>query len=84
MATSTKLSQSYLVMLLVLALCLAMAQAGRDGVNLCAGFAPPGSCIRPINCFRPDPVCGANGVTYWCGCPEAACARVKIVKLGAC
>ncbi|XP_073009062.1 uncharacterized protein [Typha latifolia] len=42
----------------------------------------PISC--PINCFRPDPVCGANGVTYWCGCPDAACAGVRVAKKGFC
>ncbi|KAG0473210.1 hypothetical protein HPP92_014607 [Vanilla planifolia] len=38
----------------------------------------------PVNCFRPDPVCGENGVTYWCGCLEAACAGVRVVKHGYC
>ncbi|KAF3330671.1 hypothetical protein FCM35_KLT04025 [Carex littledalei] len=38
----------------------------------------------PVNCFRPDPVCGTNGVTYWCGCPEAACAGVQVAKKGFC
>ncbi|XP_018624854.1 uncharacterized protein [Nicotiana tomentosiformis] len=38
----------------------------------------------PINCFRPDPVCGVNGVTYWCGCPDAHCAEVRVAKLGPC
>lgn len=38
----------------------------------------------PVNCFRLDPVCGANGVTYWCGCPEAACAGVQVAKRGFC
>ncbi|KAF3658687.1 putative calcium-dependent protein kinase 17-like [Capsicum annuum] len=37
-----------------------------------------------VNCFRPDPVCGVNGVTYWCGCPDAQCAGVRVVKLGIC
>ncbi|KAI0499890.1 hypothetical protein KFK09_018098 [Dendrobium nobile] len=43
-----------------------------------------GSRSCPINCFRPDPVCGENGVTYWCGCPEAACAGVRVAKSGYC
>ncbi|PQM41276.1 uncharacterized protein Pyn_13373 [Prunus yedoensis var. nudiflora] len=38
----------------------------------------------PVNCFRPDPVCGVDGVTYWCGCQEAQCAGVKVAKLGFC
>ncbi|KAL9668278.1 hypothetical protein QQ045_002658 [Rhodiola kirilowii] len=40
------------------------------------------SASCPIRCFRADPVCGVNGVTYWCGCPEAACEGVKVAKLG--
>ena len=84
MATSMKATQLCIVIVLVLGLCLTMVQAQGSGANLCPGFASPGTCTGTINCFRPDPVCGANGVTYWCGCPEAACARVRIVKLGAC
>nr|XP_008381792.2 uncharacterized protein LOC103444613 [Malus domestica] len=38
----------------------------------------------PVNCFRPDPVCGVDGVTYWCGCQDAQCAGVKVEKLGFC
>ncbi|KAJ0052537.1 hypothetical protein Pint_00708 [Pistacia integerrima] len=53
-----------------------------DGDGVCAGFNKPGLC--PINCFRADPVCGVDGVTYWCGCPEALCAGVKVAKLGFC
>ncbi|KAL2317543.1 hypothetical protein Fmac_031419 [Flemingia macrophylla] len=49
--------------------------------SLC-GKVTPSSC--PAKCFRADPVCGADGVTYWCGCPEAACAGVEVAKLGFC
>ncbi|KAG5231568.1 hypothetical protein OIU76_005591 [Salix suchowensis] len=84
MATSMKATQLCIVMVLVLGLCLTTVQARPSRANLCQGFASPGSCTGTINCFSPDPVCGVNGVTYWCGCPEAACARVRIVKLGAC
>ncbi|GMN44266.1 hypothetical protein TIFTF001_013453 [Ficus carica] len=42
----------------------------------------PPSC--PVNCFRPDPVCGVDGVTYWCGCADARCAGTKVAKLGFC
>eukprot|EP00252_Welwitschia_mirabilis_P017250 TRINITY_DN38239_c0_g1_i2.p1 TRINITY_DN38239_c0_g1~~TRINITY_DN38239_c0_g1_i2.p1 ORF type:complete len:137 (+),score=3.83 TRINITY_DN38239_c0_g1_i2:156-566(+) len=38
----------------------------------------------PVNCFRPDPVCGVNGVTYWCGCADAHCAGVRVAKTGFC
>lgn len=38
----------------------------------------------PVNCFRPDPVCGVDGVTYWCGCEDARCAGAKVAKAGFC
>lgn len=38
----------------------------------------------PIKCFRTDPVCGEDGITYWCGCAEAHCAGTKVAKLGFC
>ncbi|CAM0883149.1 unnamed protein product [Alopecurus aequalis] len=40
--------------------------------------------LCPVRCFRPDPVCGADGVTYWCGCPEAACAGATVARRGYC
>ncbi|GMH29539.1 hypothetical protein Nepgr_031382 [Nepenthes gracilis] len=42
----------------------------------------PGSC--PVRCFRPDPVCGEDGVTYWCGCADAHCAGKRVAKIGFC
>ncbi|KAK9994940.1 hypothetical protein SO802_024643 [Lithocarpus litseifolius] len=44
----------------------------------------PGPATCPVNCFRADPVCGVDGVTYWCGCADALCAGVKVAKLGFC
>ncbi|PON71923.1 serine protease inhibitor, Kazal-type family protein [Parasponia andersonii] len=44
----------------------------------------PSSSSCPVKCFRPDPVCGVDGVTYWCGCADARCAGVKVAKLGFC
>ncbi|KAH9300497.1 hypothetical protein KI387_012080, partial [Taxus chinensis] len=38
----------------------------------------------PVSCFRADPVCGVNGITYWCGCAEAHCAGVEVAKIGFC
>ncbi|CAN8308800.1 unnamed protein product [Cochlearia groenlandica] len=42
----------------------------------------PVSC--PVKCFRADPVCGEDGVTYWCGCTDAMCNGVGVLKTGAC
>ncbi|KAK8970593.1 hypothetical protein KSP40_PGU012776 [Platanthera guangdongensis] len=63
--------------------------AKSDDPGLVAGDDPcpaqsAGARYCPVNCFRPDPVCGENGVTYWCGCPEAACAGVRVAKSGYC
>ncbi|TXG71135.1 hypothetical protein EZV62_006070 [Acer yangbiense] len=38
----------------------------------------------PVRCFTTNPVCGDNGVTYWCGCTEALCAGAKVAKTGFC
>ncbi|CAL5323460.1 unnamed protein product [Camellia sinensis] len=53
-----------------------------DAGALCAGTAPPPSC--PVKCFRTDPVCGVDGVTYWCGCADALCSGTRVAKLGFC
>ncbi|CAA2969919.1 uncharacterized protein LOC111405229 [Olea europaea subsp. europaea] len=52
--------------------------------NLCPviSTSDPDSC--PVKCFRPDPVCGVDGVTYWCGCIDAYCAGTRVKKLGFC
>ncbi|KAB5569244.1 hypothetical protein DKX38_003037 [Salix brachista] len=50
--------------------------------DVCAGLKAPASC--PVNCFRVDPVCGVDGVTYWCGCDDALCSGTRVAKLGAC
>ncbi|KAL0001860.1 hypothetical protein SO802_015641 [Lithocarpus litseifolius] len=36
----------------------------------------------PIKCFRANPICGVDGVTYWCGYADALYACVKDAKLG--
>ncbi|KAJ4847742.1 hypothetical protein Tsubulata_006918 [Turnera subulata] len=86
MAVSKNLSGLWIIMVLVGAFGLisqsstAQAQGERD---LCWFVAPPGfSCAGTIPCFPSSPVCGVNGVTYTCGCPEAACAGVRVVKRG--
>jgi len=44
---------------------------------------PVSSC--PVKCFRPDPFCGMDGVTYyWCGCDDARCAETEVAKKGFC
>ncbi|KAL0358820.1 UNVERIFIED_CONTAM: hypothetical protein Sangu_0731400 [Sesamum angustifolium] len=50
------------------------------------GLCPlnPGQSTCPVKCFRPDPVCGVDGVTYWCGCAEAHCAGTRVKKFGYC
>ncbi|KAM7499850.1 hypothetical protein LguiA_024264 [Lonicera macranthoides] len=54
-----------------------------DDGDLCSTtLSPPVSC--PVNCFRTDPVCGVDGVTYWCGCPDALCSGTRVAKLGFC
>ncbi|GAB4826060.1 hypothetical protein Ancab_008931 [Ancistrocladus abbreviatus] len=51
--------------------------------DVCPGnSAQPGSC--PVKCFRPDPVCGEDGITYWCGCADAHCAGTRVEKAGFC
>ncbi|CAN1157011.1 hypothetical protein LINPERHAP2_LOCUS21287 [Linum perenne] len=67
------------VVMLVAAVVVAAAAAQSDP---CEGVSPPFVC--PFDCTSPDPVCGANGVTYNCGCPEAACESVRVVRNGAC
>ncbi|KAK8587278.1 hypothetical protein V6N13_086272 [Hibiscus sabdariffa] len=55
-----------------------------DAADAC-GVSPPSrrySC--PVSCFRTDPVCGDDGVTYWCGCADAHCSGAKVAKIGFC
>ncbi|XP_038683904.1 uncharacterized protein LOC119984154 isoform X2 [Tripterygium wilfordii] len=61
---------------------LSKQDLSRASNDACTGFTRPGLC--PINCFRPDPVCGEDGITYWCGCPDALCHGTGVVKLGPC
>ncbi|KGN53751.1 uncharacterized protein LOC101220346 [Cucumis sativus] len=50
-------------------------------IDLCSVSAPS---YCPVKCFRTDPVCGVDGVTYWCGCADALCSGVKVAKMGFC
>ncbi|KAH1075294.1 hypothetical protein J1N35_027622 [Gossypium stocksii] len=51
-------------------------------VDPCTSSPRPNFC--PVNCFMADPVCGDNGVTYWCGCADAYCAGAKVARIGFC
>ncbi|XP_050237987.1 uncharacterized protein LOC126687467 [Mercurialis annua] len=53
-----------------------------DKTDPCEESRRTASC--PVKCFRTDPVCGVDGVTYWCGCGDAWCAGTKVAKLGFC
>ncbi|KAL4379369.1 hypothetical protein GQ457_02G001650 [Hibiscus cannabinus] len=53
-----------------------------ENEGVCARFTKPASC--PVKCFRTEPVCGVDGVTYWCGCADAYCAGTRVAKLGFC
>lgn len=37
-----------------------------------------------VKCFRADPVCGEDAITYWCGAAEAKCAGVEVAYKGYC
>uniref|UniRef100_A0A0A9CT15 Kazal-like domain-containing protein n=1 Tax=Arundo donax TaxID=35708 RepID=A0A0A9CT15_ARUDO len=62
------------------------AAAAESGDPCAASVSDGGSDAPscPVRCFRLDPVCGADGVTYWCGCPEAACAGARVARRGYC
>ncbi|KAH8488927.1 hypothetical protein Peur_059446 [Populus x canadensis] len=81
MATS-KIVAPLCLMVLVFGLCLPKAQSQ----DVCAGVERPDPETIPctINCFVPDPVCGTDGVTYSCGCLDAFCHGVDVVKEGEC
>ncbi|EEF47112.1 conserved hypothetical protein [Ricinus communis] len=75
-----------MMMVVVLGVCLTMVESKVQVPNLCdlAKSASPGKDCSAIRCLRYDPVCGVNGVTYGCGCPEANFYAVRVGKLGAC
>ncbi|KAJ0045683.1 hypothetical protein Pint_05457 [Pistacia integerrima] len=51
-------------------------------LEMCDSSSDPSSC--PVKCFTTNPVCGVDGVTYWCGCEEAKCAGAQVAKMGFC
>ncbi|CAL1398821.1 unnamed protein product [Linum trigynum] len=82
MAASAKQWLMMMIMTLVVALGFFAATASAQSTNPCEFESPPFVC--PFTCTSPNPVCGANGVTYRCGCPDAACAAVRVVRSGPC
>ncbi|PWZ39556.1 hypothetical protein Zm00014a_022244 [Zea mays] len=65
----------------------AAGSASAESGDPCATTVADGEAdvpLCPVWCFRPDPVCGADGVTYWCGCPEATCAGARVARRGYC
>ncbi|KAG6748303.1 hypothetical protein POTOM_048220 [Populus tomentosa] len=83
MATS-KIVAPLCLMVLVFCLSLSVVKSQSDGV--CAGVERPDPETIPctINCIVADPVCGTDGVTYDCGCDDAFCNGVDVVKKGEC
>ncbi|GJN30685.1 hypothetical protein PR202_gb19012 [Eleusine coracana subsp. coracana] len=90
-APPSRVGLHHIIFLATLALLLSRtlatsASAAESGdpcaVSVSDGGGDTPSC--PVRCFRPDPVCGADGVTYWCGCSEAACAGARVAKRGFC
>ncbi|KAJ6873145.1 hypothetical protein NC651_032112 [Populus alba x Populus x berolinensis] len=79
---ASKIVAPLCLMVLVFGLCLPKAQSQ----DVCAGVERPDPETIPctINCFVPDPVCGTDGVTYTCGCLDAFCHGVDVVKEGEC
>jgi hypothetical protein len=72
---------------LLLAQSLASPSTTFESADPCAVSVSDGggdAPFCPVRCFRPDPVCGADGVTYWCGYSEAACAGARVAKRGFC
>ncbi|KAG5231565.1 hypothetical protein IMY05_014G0085900 [Salix suchowensis] len=81
MATS-KIVAPLCLMVLVFSLCSSMVRSQ----DVCAGVERPDPETIPctINCILPDFVCGTDGVTYTCGCDDAFCHGVDVVKKGKC
>ncbi|KAL5221476.1 hypothetical protein ABZP36_026189 [Zizania latifolia] len=72
---------------ILLAQTLASSASAAELSDPCASSVSDGGSeapLCPVRCFRPDPVCGEDGVTYWCGCPEAVCAGARVARRGYC
>lgn len=50
--------------------------------NLYGQLSRPSFC--PVNCFRTNPVGGADVMTYWYGCTDAQCAGIPVISSASC
>ncbi|CAI0470180.1 unnamed protein product [Linum tenue] len=93
MATSASFRQQMaLALVLTLALSLSVLPStvesswwrhSVDG-DVCRGMSDPDPESCPVSCLISDPVCGADGYTYWCGCQDAMCSGTHVVRSGEC
>ena len=62
--------------------CASTAECKNDEVC----FKPTRTCMEPcrIECAKPRPVCGKDGVTYHCGRSEAQCHAARVKHRGEC
>ncbi|GJP54217.1 hypothetical protein CLOM_g13315 [Closterium sp. NIES-68] len=58
------------------------ASTAATAASLLKSLVSPVKCSS--TCLRPNPVCGENGVTFWCGVQEAQCAGAEVAYVGAC
>ncbi|KAB5527278.1 hypothetical protein DKX38_021125 [Salix brachista] len=79
---ASKILAPLCLMVLVFGLCLSTVKS--HSYDVCAGVERPDPETIPctINCILPDFVCGTDGVTYTCGCLDAFCHGVDVVKKG--
>jgi hypothetical protein len=42
-----------------------------------SGGRGDGALFCPVLCFCPDPICGTDGVTYWCNPHPARCSQSR-------
>ncbi|CAN6480601.1 unnamed protein product [Victoria cruziana] len=74
--------------------CTCEPEADASVIRLPGGISGEGSSVPaeriqpqfscPVTCFTTNPVCGADGVTYWCGPADAFCSGTEVAKLGFC
>lgn len=55
-----------------------------DPGKVCVDGSCIGEVMCDVDCERPDPVCGVDGMTYECGRAEAECNGVDVAYAGPC